>query len=177
MENKRLDHWLQILGMFGIMGSLVFVGLQVRQTDTIASLEIQEYAVQRHYNALSLMAEFADVWQRGCSGEELSATERTQFAKILTVYQQNNFAGWRRLQLSGYRDGASDYNIDVMAANIHRYPGFASAYDDLMKWQEFAKDSLGPASKEYRRLIAVRVKNLASLESNPTLSTEFCGHS
>lgn len=62
--STKLNDWLQILGMFGIMGSLVFVGLQVKQTDEIASLEGQEYAVQRHYDMLSLMTQFAEVWRR-----------------------------------------------------------------------------------------------------------------
>ena len=52
--------------MFGIIASLVFVGLQLKQTDEIASIEGQESAIQRHYDMLSLMAENAGVWQRGC---------------------------------------------------------------------------------------------------------------
>ena len=159
------------------MASLVFVGLQVRQTDTIASLEGQEYAVQRHYDMLSLMTEFAEVWQRGCSGEELNTTERVQFAKILAVYQNNNFAGWRRLHLSSYRDGSSDYNINASAANIHRYPGFAATYHALAEWRDLGQDDLGPVYKEYRRLIAARLEELAESEPEPVYETELCGHS
>ena len=95
--------------MLGIMASLVFVGMQLKQTDEIASVEGQDNAVQRHYDMLSLMTEYAGVWQRGCAGEELTATERVQFAKIFTVYGNNNFAGWRRLEVSSYRDSSSDY--------------------------------------------------------------------
>ena len=30
------DTWIQLLGMIGVLGGLIFVGLQMRQTQTIA---------------------------------------------------------------------------------------------------------------------------------------------
>ncbi len=161
--------------MFGIMASLVFVGMQVKQTDVIASVEGQDNAVQRHYDMLSLMTEHAEVWQRGCSGEELNATERMQFAKIFTVYTNNNFAGWRRLQLSSYRDSSSEYNINAFAANVHRYPGFAAAYRSETAWNEVGFGDLGPSIQKYRRLISTRIEELAIIEPDPIYGTEWCG--
>ena len=162
--------------MLGIMASLVFVGIQLKQTDEIASVEGQDNAVQRHYDMLSLMTEYAEVWQRGCSGEELSPTERVQFAKIFTVYGNNNFAGWRRLELSSYRDSNSDFNINAFAANVHRYPGFAAAYRSRIAWDQtgFGED-LGPFFKKYLLHISNRIEELAKIEPNPMYGTEWCG--
>ena len=36
MNSQKLNDWLQIVGLFGVIGSLVFVGLQLRQTQAIA---------------------------------------------------------------------------------------------------------------------------------------------
>ncbi len=36
MASERFNYWLQILGMVGIIGSLVFVGLQLKQSQEIA---------------------------------------------------------------------------------------------------------------------------------------------
>jgi len=107
MNSTKLNDRLQMLGKPGIIASLVFVGLQLKQTDEIASIEGQENAVQRHYDMLSLIAENADAWQSRCIGEELSAAERVLFAKIFTVYANNNFVGWRRLELTDYRSSSS----------------------------------------------------------------------
>ena len=30
------DAWIQLLGMIGVLGGLIFVGLEMRQTQTIA---------------------------------------------------------------------------------------------------------------------------------------------
>ena len=163
--------------MLGIMASLVFVGIQLKQTDEIASVEGQDNAVQRHYDMLSLMTEYAAVWQRGCAGEELTATERVQFAKIFNVYGNNNFAGWRRLELSRYRDSNSDYNINVFAANVHRYPGFATAYRSETAWDKTGTGDLGTTFDKYRRLISARIEELARIEPDPKFGTEWCGRS
>ncbi len=36
METQKLNDWLQILGMFGVIASLIFVGLEMRQSREIA---------------------------------------------------------------------------------------------------------------------------------------------
>lgn len=36
MDSKKLNDWLQVIGLFALVGSLVFVGLQMRQTQEIA---------------------------------------------------------------------------------------------------------------------------------------------
>ena len=36
MNAQKLNEWLQVVGMFGIIGTLVFVGVQMKQTQMIA---------------------------------------------------------------------------------------------------------------------------------------------
>ena len=40
MSSKRLEEWLRIVGLFGVVGSLIFVGLQMKQDREIALSEI-----------------------------------------------------------------------------------------------------------------------------------------
>jgi len=39
VNSAKVNDWLQIAGLFGVMGSLVFVGLQLKQTQSIALSE------------------------------------------------------------------------------------------------------------------------------------------
>jgi hypothetical protein len=39
MNSQKINDWLQIVGLFGVIGSLIFVGLQLRQTQAIALSE------------------------------------------------------------------------------------------------------------------------------------------
>ena len=36
MKKVDIDAWIQFLGMFGVIASLIFVGLEMRQSQTIA---------------------------------------------------------------------------------------------------------------------------------------------
>ena len=40
MKSRRLEDWLQIAGLFGVVGSLMFVGLQMKQDREIALAEM-----------------------------------------------------------------------------------------------------------------------------------------
>ena len=36
VDTSKINEWLQVVGMFGVIASLVFVGLQLKQTQQIA---------------------------------------------------------------------------------------------------------------------------------------------
>ena len=40
MQSRKLEDWLQITGLFGVIGSLMFVGLQMKQDREIALAEM-----------------------------------------------------------------------------------------------------------------------------------------
>ncbi len=46
MDSAKLNDWLQLIGVFAVVASLIFVGLEIRQTDEIALSQIyQERAI------------------------------------------------------------------------------------------------------------------------------------
>ena len=45
MNTSRINDWLQVVGLFGVIGSLVFVGLQMKQTQEIALSAIYQARV------------------------------------------------------------------------------------------------------------------------------------
>ena len=55
MDSKKLNDWLQVVGLFAVVASLIFVGFQMKQTDAIALSEIyQERAVaSREHNLIN----------------------------------------------------------------------------------------------------------------------------
>ena len=42
MGSVKLNDWLQVVGLFALVGSLVFVGLQMRQTHEIALVTLYQ---------------------------------------------------------------------------------------------------------------------------------------
>lgn len=51
MNSQKLNDWLQIVGLFGVIGSLIFVGLQLRQTQAIALSETYQSRTATNINA------------------------------------------------------------------------------------------------------------------------------
>ena len=49
MDSEKINDWLQVIGVFGVIASLVFVGLQLKQSQDIA------LAAQYHARAAAVM--------------------------------------------------------------------------------------------------------------------------
>ncbi len=176
MDSEKLNSWLQLLGMLGIIASLMFVGLQIKQTDVIASLESQEYASSRILTVQGLLAENIDVWQRGYADEKLTLAEQTLMAQLYWAYVNNSFTGWRRLQLADFREVNGEYVIAAFAANIHRYPGFKKIHESRMAWDELlGGGSTSELVSTFRGLLSDKVDELSRLEPNPQYDAVWCG--
>ena len=53
MNSAKLNDWLQVFGIFALVASLIFVGLQIRQDRDIATIE----AMSARSDAISNLAE------------------------------------------------------------------------------------------------------------------------
>jgi hypothetical protein len=94
MNSEKVNDWLQIVGMIGIMASLIFVGLQVRQTQSIGEGESAAYFLEATVLGKQFMVDNMDVWTRGCSGEELSTVDEAKFAHMYRAYARASYFSW-----------------------------------------------------------------------------------
>jgi hypothetical protein len=54
LNTEKLNDWLQVIGLFAVVASLIFVGLQMRQTDAIALSQIyQDRAISSRESTLA----------------------------------------------------------------------------------------------------------------------------
>ena len=77
--------WFEMAGILAIIVGLGFVVLELRQSKTIAITEGGITAVEGEASIRSLIVEHADMWRRGCAGEELSEAEQIQFNQIVQL--------------------------------------------------------------------------------------------
>lgn len=85
MDSQRLHDWLQVIGIAAIVASLIFVGLQLKQSDEIALAEVLENVVAKGIEERALIAAHADTWQKACRGDQLTAQERVIAANIFST--------------------------------------------------------------------------------------------
>ena len=157
------------------MASLIFVGLQIKQSDEIALAEILESVAARAIEERALIAAHADIWQKACLGEQLTAQERMIAANIYMNYLQSNFNSWVRFRETGIGGTGSGFLIDAYAANIHRYPGFKQVALSFADWGKLGARFNGEMAREYQTAIVQRVGELEELETNPTADVMWCG--
>ena len=79
MTSAKLREWLEIVGLFAVVASLIFVGMQLRQEAAIAATDSvwsRSFAIT---GLSELINENSEVWIAGLRGDELSPAEEAEF--------------------------------------------------------------------------------------------------
>ena len=172
---KKREEWLQGIGLLGIMTSLIFVGLQLRQTEEIAEVGLAESSVTWGIELSSLISDHAEVWHKACMGEELSPPERVIAGNIYWRYTQGNLNSWVRMETTNVGRFDSSFITASFAANIHRYPGFRKMAESWDDWTRLGVPLDSPLIKKFREEILTRVSELREQEPNPNANVMWCG--
>jgi hypothetical protein len=175
MDAQKLHDWLQIIGIAAVVASLVFVGLQLKQSDEVALAGVFESAAARGVEQRALIAAHADTWHKACLGEQLSEPEKLIAGSIFFNYAQNSFNSWARYQETGLGGGGSQFYVDSYAANIHRYAGFKKLSLSWDDWGELGARFDGELIKEFGASIVERLGELEQMEPHPTADVMWCG--
>jgi len=98
MNDDKVSGWLQVLGFAGLIASLVFVGLELRQSREIAIADVyqQRAAMLIDVHAITLSSELLyDMYNRMQAGEPLNAGDQillsTALTPIFTYWENNHF--------------------------------------------------------------------------------------
>jgi len=163
----------------GVVASLVFVGLEVRQSRQIAYMDQLAVARQLVSDYRQELIANSDLWYRGCSGDELSDSERFVFSQLALELRDTVATLYGRGNIGIY--ASSSRWMDNLAANLHRYPAvrdaiiaadeatFVSA--ESADYSEFA----GGAFIGLPESISQRMAELNRLEPEPSAPLYFCG--
>ena len=100
MNSVKLHDWTQIIGIFALVASLVFVGFQVKQTQEIAESDAYQARATTSIELSAMQAsspEFTSGMAKLIAGkvDELTAPERISleyfFGAEMTVYENHHF--------------------------------------------------------------------------------------
>ena len=141
-NNLSWRNVVEFVGLVALVVSLVFVGLQMRQTNDLAYMELDTTMVGIMAETADLVAENADVWVKGNAGETLSAAESAIYGELISAVNTRHVVAESQASQLGRRDIANLIRRD-WAAFLHQNPGARQVWlareDNLI---------------EYRRLIA-----------------------
>jgi len=180
LNSSRIREWLEIVGLLGVVASLVFVGLEVRQSRQIAYMDQLGVARQLVSDYRQMLIANSDVWFRGCSGDELSDSERFVFTQLALELQDTVFTLTARGNIGLY--ASSSRWLDNGVATFHRYPAVQEAimaaneanveFTESTDSSEFAGGAFVGISESIFR----RFAELNTLEPGVSISPVFCGN-
>jgi hypothetical protein len=175
MDSAKLNDWLQVIGIFALVASLVFVGLQLKQTQEIGQGEAASYYLENINSFRNTIIENAEVWRNGCMDEELSDGDQTRFAQMYAEYLSTAFWTWVARE-DGVLGVDSEFTINAFAANIHRYPGIAKIIASRQLWAAEGSKVDEGMSARFRAAVQTRLAELKEIEPEPLSDPQWCGN-
>ena len=172
MSNGKLHDWIQITGVFAVVASLVFVGLEVRQSSEAANDEAIIGDLQTIIGVEELVTANPDIWLRGCQGETLSPSDQMVYTHIHHSYEFLNFMRWLR-GVKGVDSGSIELAIDNFAMNLYRNPGIRQEWDRHANMRRHIADEVD--LHQWRKLVEARVAEYPSFEPEPIDDPYRCG--
>jgi len=143
MNFKTINEVAELVGMVAIVASLIFVGLEMRQSHKIALAEVEAAFVSTSVEIESLISDNSEVWARGIADEELDGSDAAIFESILEVLSNRNWSMQEQMRLLD-RNEAADLNVHRFAAYLHRRPGLRRAWAEREANMKADRDLLDP---------------------------------
>ena len=160
MKAMNWKSFAELTGITAIVGSLIFVGLQIRQEQVIALSEI-------NFSALSSQIEFdnsindnIETWVRGNAGEDLDQAEQIIFEGLV-----ENMAYLHRSQWRQYRAFGADRELRVPVADfalyLYKNPGARITWVEREQQTERDRAILIPGfASNFRKAVLADLKKL-----------------
>ena len=134
MVPKELNDWLQVIGLFGVLGGLIFVGLQLRLDRQVAVQQAVADASNRTLYWAEVVSDHSNVWVRGLEGESLSPDERATFDSLATAWEIGLYTAWVGATELG--EDQPERFIRSAALEIHANPGLAEFWERHLEHQK-----------------------------------------
>ncbi len=175
MDSAKINDWLQVIAIFALVASLIFVGLQIKQTQEIGQGEATAYYLENVNLFRNTIIENAEVWRNGCMDEELSDADQTRFAQMYNEYLSTAFWYWIA-QERGVLRLESDFATNAFAANIHRYPGIAKMSASKRLWGVEGSKLDDRLVARFRAAVQTRLAELKEVEPEALPDPKWCGN-
>lgn len=114
---------LELVGLFAVIVSLLFVGYELRLSRSIAQTQGLAEMSALNSQVKQMQIDNAEIWHKGCVGEELSPVQKLIFAKIFRATLNRYFAAWARGNI-GVIDSNPSQFVSALAMSRYRFQGF-----------------------------------------------------
>ena len=145
MDFRKFNEVAELVGIVAIVASLVFVGLQLRQSQEIALADLEASYASASIEIASLISDNSAVWAKGIAGEELDESEAAVFESIIVALSDRNWSSQEQMRLLN-GDNAADSVVHSFAAFLHQRPGARRVWVAREKHLKADRETIDPWS-------------------------------
>ena len=147
MDSVKVNDWMQVAGIFAVVASLVFVGLQIQQDRAIATVESLSSRADTITELANMIGSNKALWISGLNGDELSEEDTATFQAMTEAVESYFVALYIRLdvigasQSGGPRSGEEPIRNYAFALYLHK--GLRRVWEtqlDYWRARDFAFD-------------------------------------
>jgi len=91
MRSPDWKETAELIGLFAIFASLIFVVMELQQQQKLLDLEMRNSMVAATVAVNEQIIDHADIWVRGNAGEDLDATEFEIYQRMFISFNDNSF--------------------------------------------------------------------------------------
>jgi len=170
-DDVKTINWrniVEFIGVSALVGSLIFVGVQIQLDRQVAQSQINMAALEASVAIETAMAEHADVWTKAANLEELSKSETQVVERLIKMalnkafFQTMSASPLRgRTGLERFRESSAV--IGAFSALLFENPGARRIWSEMAYRHEAYIKTLGTSDLE-RQLNNVVRHQLAKLD-------------
>ena len=120
MKSISWKNLVEMVGVIAIVASLVFVGLQLQQTQNIANSEVAAKFLVDDMEWVNLVNSNRDVWIRGNRGDELNELGMSTYRDLAQIRDSISFFRYRQVEDLGM---TGNIIVADFATYLHLNPG------------------------------------------------------
>ena len=163
----------EFVGISAIIGSLVFVGMQLRQEQAIAIVDTYGSIVESNEAVLSLIGEHPDIWEKGLLGDKLSTSDEIVFSGMVRAVFSHHAHMFIRFARIG--PGDPEGIMKDFAYAIYIFPGLRRQWEADNEFQDLrdAAQNRPQTFLDFRFGTSQHLSNLDNLQPSIPAKKQF----
>jgi hypothetical protein len=148
MKMESLKEVAELVGITAIIASLIFVGLQIKQSDQqlaqseeTTEVELYLQIASQERDELAVIFEHADTWVKGNAGNEMSSTEAVIYAGLVKARWSSVY--WKNASFT-VLERTLDVPLHDFAWFLHKNPGARRAWEAMVDDEAERRTTLIP---------------------------------
>ena len=167
---KKIDFGqvISVLANIGVIGGLIFVGMQLEQDRELAAIDRRLALADSQKYWAELVTQNSEVWAKGVSGETLTSPELLAFESLAQAQDADFFFNWSNIGSEAFSVGNASFIGELRQSVVRKAAREYYSNPGLLTWYREYQSELREIGQfsTYEELVNEEIDRLLT-QSNP----------